>query len=101
MSTKVATTTATPVGLVYNGGDAITPVSCSGPGTAWTPAYGDDVWTSCMYIYGHAGSYPAQLGIRWSVTYTSNAGASGSLGTHTTWASAPVIVEEIQALVTS
>lgn len=97
-----ARTTATPTRLVYSSGAPEIPtVACAGPGRAWVQAFGDEMWTSCMSMYGRAGTYAAAMGIEWSITFTSSNGVTGSLGTHTTWAPLAVSVEEVQALVTS
>lgn len=104
-----ATTTARPVSLVFTPGDGSLgsgPASCTGPGTRWTAQHGDTTASSCMYTYRHSsamhatGRYPASLGIVWQVSWTSNAGRGGSLPAHTTTASLPITVDEIQALVT-
>ena len=97
-----ATTTATPTGLVFASGTGGW-ASCAGPGAVWTPSAGDGRWSSCSYTYSRStgGAVAASLGIQWSVTWSSNTGAGGSLGTHVTSSGLSVAVEEIQALVTT
>jgi hypothetical protein len=103
-----ATTTARPVRLVYTSGDPSGPatVSCTGPGTVWTPAAGDDTVSPCSYTYRHAsvthpsGRFPAALGIEWQISWRSSTGQSGVLPGYTTRVVTAVTVDEIQAIVT-
>ena len=101
-----ATTTATPIRLVFLSGEpGASPMSCQGPGRTWLPQYGDELATSCMYTYQHSseitasGVFDATLSIVWSVRWNSNVGAGGSLGEYTTSTNQPITVNEIQAIV--
>ena len=101
-----ATTTATPIRLVFVSGEpGASPISCQGPGREWLPQYGDELASSCMYTYQHSSEitasdvFDATLSIVWSVRWTSNVGAGGSLGEYTTSTNQPITVNEIQAIV--
>lgn len=101
-----ATTTATPVRLVFVSGESgASPISCQGPGRKWLPQYGDELASSCMYTYRHSSEitasdvFNATLSIVWSVRWTSNVGAGGSLGEYTTSTDQQITVNEIQAIV--
>jgi len=101
-----ATTTATPIRLVFVSGEpGASPMSCQGPGREWLPQYGDELASPCMYTYQHSSEitasnvFDATLSIVWSVRWTSNVGAGGSLGEYTTSTNQPITVNEIQAIV--
>ena len=106
-----ATTTATPVRLVVDPGDAelgTGPLVCDGPGQIWRPEYGDDLVSQCMYTYRHSSvladdgqAFRASMSIEWDVSWTSSTGASGALAPMSTTTAAPIVVREIQAIVTS
>jgi hypothetical protein len=56
-----------------------------------------------MYTYAHSSSrnaWNASVAIRWSITWKSNLGKKGTLPSVTTTRRIPVVVGEIQALVT-
>jgi len=81
-----ATVTATPVGLTFEPGAGISPVTCQGPGTAYDPAEpADSQHSGCSYIYlqpsaGLPGSvYQASVSITWRVNWTGSEGAGGVL----------------------
>jgi len=101
-----ATTTATPIRLVFVSGEpGASPMSCQGPGREWLPQYGDELASPCMYTYQHSSEitasnvFDATLSAVWSVRWTSNVGAGGSLGEYTTSTNQPITVNEIQAIV--
>lgn len=103
-----ATATATPTRLTFDPGDGSLgtgATSCTGPGLPWVPAFGDRLPSPCMYTYRHSSvrhprrSFPASLAITWRVTYSTNVGASGSLGDVRTSVTHQMTVREIQALV--
>jgi len=104
----IVTTTATPKRLIFSPGDKHLgdgPVDCAGPGVPWIEAFGDRLPSPCMYTYRHSsvhhpsGAFPASLAVRWHVSYTSNMGASGSLGDVTVGAAHQMVVREIHGLV--
>lgn len=98
------TTTARPSRLVLDPGDGSRPVACSGPGLAWTPAFGDRTPTSCMHVWRNAstaapaGVYRAKLTIVWKVTWRSSLGVSGRLPDVRTSTPFLARVREIQAV---
>jgi hypothetical protein len=101
------TVTAKPNTLLVNPGDVKAAnngkFTCSGPGKAWRESDGDDAKSNCMYTYAHSSSrntWNASVAIRWSITWKSNLGKKGTLPSVTTTRRIPVVVGEIQALVT-
>ncbi len=81
-----ASVTAAPVGLTYQPGAGLSPVSCTGPGTAYDarrPAAAQH--TDCSYTYltpstGQPGNaYQASVTVTWKVTWTGSGGAGGVL----------------------
>lgn len=102
-----ATTTATPTGLVFASGEPGSSVTvCRGPGRQWLPQYGDDVASECMYTYQHSSEitntdvFASRFSIVWSMSWRSNVAAGGGLGNYTTSTDQPVVVNEIQAVIT-
>lgn len=108
-----ATTTARPVALLFDPGDGTLgtgSVRCSGPGTVWRPADGDERASPsrCQYTYRHSsvmaanGSrFPARVTIVWDVSWRSSSGAGGYAGQLRTSSSYGITVREIQALVSA
>ncbi len=101
------TVTAKPNILLVNPGDSSATnngkFTCAGPGRAWRESDGDDAKSNCMYSYEHSSSrntLNASVAIRWSISWKSNLGKSGTLPSVTTTRHLPVTVGEIQALVT-
>lgn len=98
------TTTATPTDLIYSPGDGHSPVSCTGPGHAWSASLGDRATTTCMYAYKSAShtqpvhNYNTKMSIQWKVTWRSSLGIRGSLPSITIGLPMKVRVLEIQAL---
>ena len=81
-----ATVTATPVGLTFDPGAGISPVTCPGPGTAYDPGMPSaGQHTDCSYTYmqpsaGLAGNvYQASVSITWRVDWIGSGGAGGVL----------------------
>jgi len=103
-----AEVTVTPTALTFTPGDGAATVSCTGPGTAWQPAAG--VWSpspsGCDYSYSRSslqqpdGKVSAVYGIRWSVSWRSSTGATGTLPPLTTTSTAAFAVVEAQTVVT-
>ncbi|MBV8981561.1 MAG: hypothetical protein JO086_11725 [Acidimicrobiia bacterium] len=88
IDTISATTTATPVDLVFEMGDGQpgSAFTCAGPGTAYDPAQPNAI-SPCGYKYqkssaGHApnNSFRATAWIDWHVTWTATDGTSGDFG---------------------
>jgi hypothetical protein len=102
-----AEVTVTPTALTFTPGDGSSAVSCAGPGSAWSAAYGP--WapspTGCDYRYPHSslhyrhGEVTATYGITWRVTWTSSTGAGGTMPGMTTIATATFAVAELQSIV--
>ncbi len=81
-----ATVTATPVGLTFEPGAGLGPVTCQGPGTAYDPARPAlSQHTGCSYTYlqpsaGLIGNvYQASVSITWRVDWVGSGGAGGVL----------------------
>lgn len=81
-----ATVTATPVGLRFDPGPRLWPVSCAGPGNAYDKAAPvDDQSTTCDYTYLQSsadqpgGVYHATLNVLWRVTWIGSGGPGGVL----------------------
>jgi len=98
------TATGSPVSLVFDPGDGGDPVSCPGPGRPWTVRDGNDPPTrgGCGYVYRHVtprGPLTSTVSIRWSVAWTSNTGAGGTLPELVTQASSSFYVQQIQVVI--
>jgi hypothetical protein len=81
-----ARVTATPVGLSFEPGTGISPVTCQGPGTAYDPNQpAASQHTSCSYTYlqpsaGLPGNvYRASMTVTWRVDWVGSGGAGGVL----------------------
>ena len=103
-----ATTTATPSRLVFVSGEpGAAATVCQGPGRPWLPQFGDDMVSACMYTYQHSSEitstdvFSSRLSIVWSMNWRSNVAAGGGLGEYSTSTNQPVVVHEIQAVVTN
>jgi hypothetical protein len=97
------TATGTPVSLVFDPGNGDHPVSCAGPGRPWTERDANDPPTrgGCGYMYHHVtpkGPLTSTVSIHWSVTWTSNTGAGGTLPELVTQATSSFYVEQIQVV---
>ncbi len=91
------TATAKPVSLVLSTGDGVS-VTCSGPGTAWTP--GRDAMSpspTCGHTFTSPGSYPVTATVTWAVSWAGG-GVAGTAPGMTTTATVPVQVVERPAL---
>jgi hypothetical protein len=81
-----AAVTATPDGITFRPGAGISPVSCHGPGTAYSPDLPAAAQhTDCSYTYlrpsaGQPGNaYQASVSVTWRVTWVGSGGAGGML----------------------
>jgi len=81
-----ATVTATPVGLTFEPGAGISPISCQGPGTAYDPAKpAASQHSDCSYTYLQPSAglpsnvYQASVSITWRVDWAGSGGAGGVL----------------------
>jgi hypothetical protein len=98
------TVTATPTRVVWDMGDD-EQVTCSGPGTPWDPAGGDDQRTDCSYTYrwvsAHRpdGVYHASATVQWAVTWGASTGETGTLADASRTTALDLTVTERQAVV--
>jgi hypothetical protein len=97
-----ATVVARPSVLVFDPGDGSAPVSCPGPGRAWTDADGARPPPGgCGFRYRHTSDgavLTATVTIRWDVTWTGSVGAGGVFNGMTTQAAGPVQVLDVQVV---
>ena len=104
-----ATVTARPVRQVWDFrprvADRETEGGCDGPGTPYDPSKRpEDQSTECSFTFRHSSAgepgaaYEAHLTVIYEVSWTSNVGAGGSLGTVPRTSVVPVRVGEQQAL---
>lgn len=97
-----STVTARPVSVSWSLGDGST-VSCSGPGTVWTPGSDEDA-SNCTHTYRRSsagaddGTFPLEATVRLEVTWRSNAPFGGTLPAISRTSSLDVEVGEIQAI---
>jgi hypothetical protein len=104
-----ATVTAVPIGLAFDPGAGLSPVSCAGPGTAYNPHRPATAQhTDCSYVYvqpsaGQPGnSYQASVTVTWRVSWTGSGAAGGVLsGALPVTVDFAVPVAQGEALVTS
>ncbi len=91
------TATAKPVRLVLSTGDGAS-VTCSGPGTAWTPgANAIAPSPTCGHTFTSPGSYPVTVTVTWNVSWAGG-GVTGTAPGMTTTATLTVAVVERPAL---
>jgi hypothetical protein len=102
------TTKATPKKLIFNPGDGDLgsgPLTCNNSGLIWMSQFGDRMPSSCMYTYRHSsatqasGIFEAEVAVQWHVTWSTNLGASGTIGDLTLHTSHQMNIREVQALV--
>ena len=102
------TTKATPKKLIFNPGDGNLgsgPLTCNNSGLIWMSQFGDRMPSSCMYTYRHSsatqasGIFEAEVAVQWHVTWSTNLGASGTIGDLTLRTSHQMNIREVQALV--
>ena len=100
-----ATVVARPVALVFDPGDGSAPVSCAGPGRAWTQSDGDNPPPGgCGFMYRHTSNrslLTATVTIRWDVTWSGTGGAGGAFNGMTTQASSQLQVLDVQVVNTN
>lgn len=93
------TATAKPTSTTWDFGDG-TVITCQGPGAVYQPSDGPNpVSPTCGHAYLRSGSFTITVTVRWAVTWA-GAGQSGAFNDMTTTASAPITVEQSQAVVT-
>ncbi len=99
-----ATVTATPTAVTVDPGDGNAAVTCDGPGRPWMEADGNKPPSNgaCGYTYRSVtpnGPLTATTSVQWSVSWTSNTGATGTFPTSTTSSSSSFLVEQIQVVI--
>ena len=102
------TTKATPKKLIFDPGDGnlgTGPLTCKNPGLIWMPQFGDRLPSPCMYTYRHSsatqvsGLFESDVAVQWHVTWSTNLGASGTIGELSLHTSHQMNIREVQALV--
>lgn len=98
-----ATVAVTPTRLTYSPGDGSGPVTCAGPGRGWTSADGNSRPSGggCGYRYSQPTRSPvvSRQSIDWAVTWTASDGMSGTLPDLITSRRGPLMVLQIQSVV--
>jgi hypothetical protein len=93
-----------PTALTFDPGGGSSPVTCAGPGRAWTSADGDSKPTDggCGYRYRSATSAPltSTESIRWAVSWRASDGETGTLPALTTSRSDRLMVLQVESVVT-
>ena len=104
-----ATVTATPVALSVDpaevdpqGNTTSSVVTCTPPGTPWTPDATSDCTHEWMWSSRHhpTGRFPVTVRVQWEVTWRSTDGDGGVLEAIDQEATTPVLVHELQAVIT-
>jgi len=101
LSDVSATVTATPQTMTFKPGNGQPPVTCPGPGRAWTEADGNAAPSDggCAYRYTRPSDrLTATLSIQWSVAWEGSDGTSGQLPAMTTQTSDSLAVQQIQTV---
>ena len=102
------TTKATPKKLIFNPGDGDLgsgTLTCDNSGLIWMSQFGDRMPSPCMYTYHHSsatqasGLFEADVAVQWHVTWSTNLGASGTIGDLTLHTSHQMNIREVQALI--
>ena len=102
------TTKATPKKLIFDPGDGnlgTGPLTCKNPGLIWIPQFGDRLPSPCMYTYRHSsatqvsGLFESDVAVQWHFTWSTNLGASVTIGDLTLHTSHQMNIREVQALV--
>jgi hypothetical protein len=98
-----ATVTVTPTRLTFDPGDGSAPVTCQGPGSAWSSTDGNAAPTgaACGYQYEAATQSPltSTQSITWAVSWRSNDGTNGTLPDLTTSKAGRLMVLQIESVV--
>lgn len=99
------TATATPYKAVWDAGDGSEPVTCTGPGTAWTGGDALAASPTCGHTYQRSsasapdGAFTLRTTVRWRISWAGG-GATGAEPDLTTTETTRVRVAESQALIT-
>lgn len=98
-----ATVTVRPRSMILDPGDGSAPLTCPGPGRAWTEADADSAPDAgaCAHKYTRvtrSGPLTASLAVSWSVTWTGSGGTGGVLPQMQTQTSTSFVVQQIQVV---
>jgi hypothetical protein len=91
--------TAEPMSLVVDPGDGTAPFTCPGPQPVYNPNLPASTQSSnCTHTYLRAGNYTATATVVYDVSFTSNVGVNGDLGTIEPSSTTALAVAEAQAI---
>jgi len=97
-----ATVTARPVRLLFDPGDGSSPVSCPGPGRAWSAADGNGPPTdgACAYRYARVTPEPitSTQSIVWQITWVGTGNSGGQIPSLSTSTSGQLRVLQVQVV---
>jgi hypothetical protein len=95
------TVSAEPTTLVIDPGDGSPAFTCQGPPPAYDTSRSSNAQSSdCTHTYDRAGVYEASATLTYDLSFTSNVGVSGDLGTIEPSSTSSLTVNEAQAIVT-
>jgi hypothetical protein len=90
---------AEPTSLVIDPGDGSPAFTCAGPQPAYDPGLPADAQSSdCTHTYTRAGNYTVTATLVYDVSFTSNVGVAGDLGTVDPSSTTALAVSEAQAI---
>jgi hypothetical protein len=93
------TVSAEPATLIVDPGDGSAPFTCDGPQPAYNPNLPASAQSSdCTHTYTRAGNYTATATLVYDVSFTSNVGVDGDLGTIEPSSATALAVAEAQAI---
>ena len=90
---------AEPASLIVDPGDGSAPFTCDGPQPVYNPNLPASAQSSdCTHTYTRAGNYTATATLVYDVSFTSNVGVDGDLGTIEPSSATALAVAEAQAI---
>jgi hypothetical protein len=90
---------AEPTSLIVDPGDGSVPFTCNGPQPAYNPNLPASAQSSdCTHTYLRAGNYTATATVVYDISFTSNVGVNGGLGTIEPSSTTALAVAEAQAI---
>ncbi|MGH2475464.1 MAG: hypothetical protein ACRDIL_09380 [Candidatus Limnocylindrales bacterium] len=91
--------TAEPSSLIVDPGDGTSPFTCPGPQPVYNPSLPASTQSSsCTHTYLRAGNYTATATVVYDISFTSNVGVAGGLGTIEPSSTTALAVAEAQAI---
>ena len=97
----MVTVSAQPSALIIDPGDGSGAFTCTGQPPAFDPTRSaSSQQSSCTHVYDVAGNHEATATLVYDVSFTSNVGVDGDLGTIEASSTTPLTVNEAQAVVT-